>query len=428
MSSALTVRAGAYTAAVVVAPFAALAWGDPGPVLVVLPVAVALVFAVMARPASNPKLEVTAGLARTIEGNPVPVHVEVTATATTAHVTLDLSRFTTIVKVAGARRVGKAGLVVPLVDGRGRADLVINVSRWGSYRFTGAHAVIPGPLGMTTKVVESDPPEVVVVLPEAEKVRSLVEPMVTNLHLGDTASTHRGPGFELAELRIRQPSDPPRSVNWRASARSDQMWVTDRHADRNGDLILVIDSVVEPGSDGEEAVGRVVRIASTMIKGYGQSRHRLGLISLSGHMRWFGLASGVVHEHRLLAAMMQTQAVREPIWMGVDRVIDRTVRRPSMVVFISPLLDDGVQIRVLRLARAGIDVVVVAVDPTVWIRTPRDPLRRAAHRIWHMERQRTLDLMAAAGVAVAQWRPGRPVDEILEEVQEWRRRLRRARI
>lgn len=222
--------------------------------------------------------------------------------------------------------------------------------------------------------------------------------------------------------------DSPRAINWRATARSDQMWVTERHADRNGDLILVIDSLVASGSEVEDAVAVAVRIAGSLVKSYGAARHRLGLVSLSGFNRWFGLHSGMLHEHRLLAAAMATQTVTDPVWSAVDRVLDRTVRPPSMVAVVSPLLDDALLGRVLRLARAGIDVLMVAVDVSPWLAPPANRTQRIARRLFAMERQRVMDRLRGAGVAVGEWLPGRPLDVILEEVELWRRRARRARV
>ncbi len=169
-------------------------------------------------------------------------------------------------------------------------------------------------------------------------------------------------------------------------------------------------------------------MAAALVEAYGQGRHRLGLVSLGGYARWFGLDTGSVHEHRLLAAAMATQATPEPVWMAADRILEHTVRPPSMVVFISPLLDPALVGRIHRLARARIDVAVLGIDVAGWLRPPRDELRRLARRVWRMEREMAVDRLRQAGVAVVEWRPGRGMDELLREMEEWRRRLRRARV
>ncbi|MFP3915986.1 MAG: DUF58 domain-containing protein [Actinomycetota bacterium] len=424
----LTVRGWLYSLLAVVAPFTALGLGDPSPALVALPPAVLVVFGLVARPREMPRMEVALDAARALEGTPVEVELTVQGGGRRAHVQLDLARHVQVVEARGARRVGEVGLVVPLRAGRGRAVVTFVARRWGSYRLGDARVTVRGPAGIVAAEIVPGSGEPLTVLPETETVRRLVEPYATNLHAGDMTSRTRGPGSELAELRPWAAGDSSRSLNWRASARSERLWVTDRHAERNGDLILLIDSVAPPGTRMEGAVADSVRIAASLIRAYGAGRHRLGLVSLSGYSRWFGLDSGRLHEHRLLAAAMATQTVAEPVWMAVDRILDRVVRPPSMVVVVSPLLDVELVGRVLRLGRAGIDVVAMAVDPTAWMPPPVDRTQHVARRIFHLERGRTLDRLRAAGVAVGQWDPARPLDEVLEEVERWRRRARRARL
>lgn len=319
-------------------------------------------------------------------------------------------------------------MVLPLERGDGEATMRIEARHWGTYRVGTGSASIPGPFGMVAAEAPFRSTADLTVLPDTETARRLVEPDAANLHAGDITSRARGEGTDLAELRPWAQGDSSRIVNWRASVRSDQLWVTDRHAERGGDLILVVDSIVVPGSTWEAAVARVVRIVASLVRCYGGQRHRLGLVSLSGFVRWFGLDAGALHEHRLLAAVMATQAVAEPVWMAVDRVLDRVVRPPAMVVFVSPLIDEEFAGRIMQLARAGLDVLALSVDVAAWLPTPRNPLQEVAHRIWAMERERMVDRLHAAGIAVGQWRPGRPLEQMLEEVEEWRRRARRARM
>ncbi len=422
----MTLRAGAYLAAVVVAPFAALALGDPAPVLVALPVALCLVVGLMAPLEMEPSLRIVPGRDRSVEGMAVPYRVEVEATASMAYVTLDLPGAAVISEARGARVVGSNGLVIVLTGGGGAADLDVTFGRWGNHAITGQVAV-QGPLRLTDQTAVGGESQSVVVLPDTATVRRLVEPLMTNMHAGDLVSVGRGAGIEPAEVRVWQPSDPPRAINWRASARSERLWATDRHADRSGDLILVVDSVTGAAAEIEETVGEVVRLVASLVEAYGRGRHRLGLVSLSGYTRWFGLDSGALHEHRLLEAVMRTQAVVDPVWMAVDRVFERTVHRPTLVIFVSPLVSDGIRERALRLAAGGIDVGMVAVDPSPWIVPPGDRLRASAHRIWRLERRRSLDVLAASGVGIGEWRPDRSLADVMEEMGEWRRR-RRVRI
>lgn len=368
MTSGLSARGWVYLTVAVVAPFAALALGDPAPVLVVAPMVIVLIFELTRNRAVGASIDVTTTIGRTVEGGMAPVSVKVSGSGTVAHVRLLLPERARIVDVEGAELLGESGLLLPLLDGEGRAFARIRLGRWGNYQLGRAQAWMTGVPRMHFQQARCDRPEVVTVLPNLETVRRLVAPSETSLHAGDMVSPQRGPGFELAELRVWEPGDSPRSVNWRATARSSQIWVNQRHADRHADLILVVDSFLDPGAETEAALVELVRIAASLIDAYGKARHRVGLISLAGHQRWFGLNSGAVHHERLVSALLETQAATRPVWMAIDRILGQAVRPPSMVVFVSPLLDEGVRARISLMAHSGVDVAVIALDVSSFLR------------------------------------------------------------
>ena len=422
----VSLRGWCYTVAAVTAPFVSLAFGAPEVVLAMAPVAGAVLVGVILDRPVPPRLEMEVTADETLAGHPVDLVVRVEAAARWAQIDLTLPPSVTIEGVEGGRKVGATGLMVPLRDGSGTVSVRIRPERWGAFAVGGARVWVYGRLGMRIHSAEVGVVANVVALPETSEVRRLVEPFATNMHVGDLVSRTRGAGAEPAEVRPWIPGDPPRSINWRASLRGDDTYVTERLGDRNGDLVLVVDSVVDPRSEAEPVVTELVRLAATLVEAYGTARHRLGLVSLAGYTRWFGLESGALHVQRLLAALMRTQVVAEPVWMVVDRVLERTVRRPTMVVFITALMDEEMVGRILRLASVGFDVVTLAWDPDTVLAPPPDRRRLLARRIWHLERERTVDRLRSAGVAVGSAGPGVSLDATLEEVEQWRRHLRRS--
>jgi uncharacterized protein (DUF58 family) len=421
-----SLRAWCYTAAAVTAPFVSLAFGAPVVVLALAPVAAAVLVGVILDRPLPPRLQMEVTADETLAGHPVDLLLVVVAAARWAHVDLTLPSYVTIEEVEGGRRVGVAGVIVPLRDGRGEVSVRIRPEQWGAFSVGGGRAWVYGRLGMRVHSAEVGAVATVVALPETPDLRRLVEPFATNMHVGDLVARTRGPGSEPAEVRPWAPGDSPRSINWRASLRGDDTYVTERLADRNGDLVLVVDSVVDPRSEAEPVVAELVRLAATLVEAYGAARHRLGLVSLTGYSRWFGLESGALHVQRLLAALMRTQAVADPVWMVVDRVLERTVRRPTMVVFITSLLEDEMVGRMLRFASVGFDVVAIVWEPGAALAPPPDRRRTLARRIWRLERERTLDRLRSAGVAVGSAGPGASLDATMEEVERWRRHLRRS--
>ncbi|MCA1842359.1 MAG: hypothetical protein LC792_04065, partial [Actinobacteria bacterium] len=73
----------------------------------------------------------------------------------------------------------------------------------------------------------------------------------------------------------------------------------------------------------------------------------------------------------------------------------------------------------------GVDLAVIELPPED--RTTPGPGHggELAYRLWHLEREVLRNRLAALGVAVVQWREGRTIQELLEEVRTFRRRSTR---
>lgn len=422
----MSLRGRAYVAVAVIGPFVALAFGRPAPALVALPFAVMAVVGLSYRFADRPVLEVPSQDVTTKERQSAQIEFDIVCQGQSVVVTLDPPDGVEVVAVRGARRIGPLGLHVPLRAGRATIELTVRAREWGIHTLGEVALTRFGPFRVRVDRQSVFPDLSVVVLPAADVGRSIIEPLATNLHVGDLTARQRGPGFDLAEIRMYQPGDSPRSLNWRSSMRSDDLWTTQRLAERSGDIVLLVDSFVEAGAPIGRVLVDIVRLAASLVETFGSQRQRLGLVSLAGIARWYGLGSGAVHREALLEALLRTQAVQSPVWMGIDRVLARAIRPPSMVVVVSALLEPALIGRVAALARSGIDVVVIEVDPAGWVSESTDYLRTLSTRIWQVEREEVRRRLRSAGIAVGTWHPDRPVEAVIEEVQRWRQMLRRA--
>jgi uncharacterized protein (DUF58 family) len=265
-----------------------------------------------------------------------------------------------------------------------------------------------------------------VVVPQEIALRRLLSPLETNLHSGDLVSKLRGSGSEFADMRSYAPGDDPRHINWRVSSRSDGLWVNERHPERNGDVILLVDAQVEANTGLVELVDRSVRLAAALLQGHARRRHRLGLVTLDGMCRWVGPGSGEIHRRKLLEQLIGVRP-GEVLWDAVERSVMRAAKRPALVVALSPLLDNNMAGLLNVLRRSGIDVVAIEIDATDQLSEPERGDRQMGRRIWSMERERIRDRLSGAGIAVAIWDrddpPEVPLHQLDARRSSWRRQL-----
>ena len=71
---------------------------------------------------------------------------------------------------------------------------------------------------------------------------------------------------------------------------------------------------------------------------------------------------------------------------------------------------------------------VIDVSPLPFVAAPPGEMGELAHRLWRLQRQQVASRFRAMGVPVSEWRHGRPVDEVLAELQGVRRYARTVRI
>jgi uncharacterized protein (DUF58 family) len=415
----------AYVTAGIVGLAAALAVGDPTPGLIG---AALLVLAVIGLAGgSSPGVALTAHdvPTSTVEGEEIGLTVRVSADQPIGHTYVDLGLSgLEITEAVGARVIGRSTVSLAGVRDLAEIGLKLTATGWGRAAVGPMHLYTDSPLGMFDLRVEAPRRHQILALPAETTLKMLLSPLETNLHVGDLVSSHRGSGSEFADLRQFRHGDDPRAVNWRVSSRSGELWVNDRHPERNGDVLLLVDAQVETGTELETIIDRSVRLAAALLQVHARHHHRLGLITLDAMCRWVYPGMGELHRRRLLEQLMGVEP-GEVIWEAAERAVIRAARRPSMVVALTPLMDPSMAGLIHTLRRSGIDLSVVALDVDPALPPPSGQARMLGRRIWAMERDRLRHRLAGEGIPIVVWRSIDPADVPLARLEELRKQWRR---
>jgi uncharacterized protein (DUF58 family) len=263
------------------------------------------------------------------------------------------------------------------------------------------------------------------VYPREEALRELVRPRDTQVYSGDEVSRRRSEGIEFADLRQFVFGDPLRHVNWRASARRGQLWVNERHPERNTDVVLFLDTFSDVRTGSSTTVERAVRAAASIISVYLERRDRVGLVSFGGVLRWLMPGMGIRQEYRIIEALLDTEVAVNYAWKGIDVIPIRTLPPKALVLAVTPLLDERSVGALFDLRGRAFDVAVVDVSPVPTERPPSDDqVLELAYRIWIMERETLHRDLRRAGIWVAEWRDGDDLQRAVWEVEASRRGAR----
>jgi uncharacterized protein (DUF58 family) len=337
--------------------------------------------------------------------------------------------------------VARVDLLLPLPDeleARGRnprgvgpttpsVELVVRARRWGSFAVGPVLVRARDTLSFHTWETTVGRGRPLRVYPSVETIQSLLEPLETQVYIGNQVSRTRGDGIEFADIREWTPGDRLRRVNWRASARRGDLWVNEQHPERNTDIVLFLDTFTDVRLGGRGTLDLTVRAAASLAHRYLQRKDRVGVVSFGGYLAWLLPGSGTRQLYRIADSLLQLDVVQSFAMRSLDVLPPRTLPPKALVLALTPLLDARSTGALLDLRARGFDLVVVEVSPVPFVRPARDELSQLAYRLWRLSREALRARYERAGIPVVAWEDGAALDAVIEEVRAYRRYARPAR-
>ena len=265
-----------------------------------------------------------------------------------------------------------------------------------------------------------------IVAPRMEDVRRVrVVPRRVRALMGQVRTRQIGLGLEFYSLRDYVPGDEIRHVNWKASARYDDLVTNEYEAERSGDAVLILDargeSEVGPiaRSTTEVGVTATVSLAAKIL----ETRNRVGLIVQREFTDWVYPGYGKKQLYRIVDALIRVRAGGEWPFEHVAWVLGRYFPRDAQIIIISPLLDATALDVIADMRGHGFDVLVVSPNPVEVERAmfPRDPYADLAYRVLRIERESMIQNLRQFA-DVVDWNPSEPLAVALKGVKPYPRR------
>jgi uncharacterized protein (DUF58 family) len=223
------------------------------------------------------------------------------------------------------------------------------------------------PAGFVERPVEGVSGELIVTRYPPELLRiGAVRLDRTTVLPGETRSRRIGATGEFFGIREAQPEDPPRRLNWRASARSGHLLANEYALERTGDVVLLLDArATELGSAVDE---RLLSITRAAVEGVAESflriKSRVGLAVYGEFLDVVPLSTGRPHAFRIRNALLRARLAEAPGPSERCAVALRRYFPPGVttIVFTS-LADENARTLVSHVRRRGFRVVVLSPSP-----------------------------------------------------------------
>ena len=308
-----------------------------------------------------------------------------------------------------------------------RLSISISGRRWGAYALGRVSIRARDRFGFFSFETTVDRQLLLRVFPRPETFRRVLAPAATQATSGNEVSRRQGAGIEFATVRPYAPGDEIRRVNWRLSSQRPELYVNERHHESNTDVVLLLDTFTDlrrPG--GESTLATAVRGANGLADRYLARHDRVGVIAFGGSIRWLVPAMGMAQSYRIVESLLDARTAVSFVWKGVDLIPPRSLPPKSLVLALSPLLDERTLAALVDLRRRGFDLAVIEIPPEGYIALAADAFGATARRLWLLQREQLRDRFRRLGVAVAPWSAGQPLEVALEELRAFRRNGQRA--
>jgi uncharacterized protein (DUF58 family) len=418
-----TPKVGAYAGLAAFGLFASLAAGLPELVALAAPFALAAVLDLVLT--ERPRLEVVFDVdrERALERD------EIRATLT-LHAGSSMERLEVLLDLPPGLR--SSGARNPIALRLARDELrelewSIVPERWGAYLLGKIHLRATSRFALVRDEAEVAAAVTLKVYPRAETLQWLVRPHDTQVFFGNQVARQKGEGIEFADLRPFVAGDRVRRINWRASARRDELWVNELHSERNADVVIFLDSFAEARRADGGTLDIAVRAAAGLAHGYLREKDRVGLVSFGGVLNWLLPGSGLVQLYRVVDSLLDTEIILNYAWKDIDILPRRTLPPKALVLALTPLIDERAVGALLDLRARGFDLAIIEVSPVPFAAAGSTEDEQLAYRIWRLRRETLRGRYEEAGVPVTVWSEGEPLVAALEEVRAWRRFAARGR-
>lgn len=229
-----------------------------------------------------------------------------------------------------------------------------------------------GPLGLAARQVSLPAPAVLRVLPAFLSRRHLPSRLARLRELdGRTAVLTRGQGTEFDSLREYVIGDDVRAIDWRATARRNDVMVRTWRPERDRRVLIVLDTSRLSAARLGDAPRLDAQLEAALLLAALASRagDRVDLVAVDTQVR-----ARVAGEHgpRLLSALATAMAPLEPSlveisWTTVTQVVRNTLSQRALVVLLSALEPSAVTSGLLPVAQA------LTADHTVVLASAADP-------------------------------------------------------
>jgi uncharacterized protein (DUF58 family) len=260
--------------------------------------------------------------------------------------------------------------------------------------------------------------------PNLIPLKHAIVPRHTQVNVGNYTSRAVGDGIEFSDIREYCPGDPVRRINWRVSVRTGELHVNEYARERNADVVLMVDTFSMAGNAEYNTLDIASRGAAALAYHFLSSKNRVGFIEYGGTFRWALPSLGMRQWYKILEYLTDMEVKARYASKDLATIPRRILPSQSLVLAITPLVDQRFIEALVDLHNRGFDAVAIALSPAKVVQraVADNPVHRTSLRIWELEHQSRILTLQRGGLAVLEWDPQEPLELLARAIDALRRR------
>jgi uncharacterized protein (DUF58 family) len=288
---------------------------------------------------------------------------------------------------------------------KGEGELRINYEirpKRGLYRLSGPYVWAADPVGFWVWEGVIECQAEVWVYPRTERVPApLFSPRITLATPGGAKSRCAGPsGINFYGTRPFLLGDDPRRLNWKALARREELVINLYEEPRTAVITVILDARAEAYAGQEELLELGILAAGSISRALLADGHRVGLLVLSGGVKWINPGFGRHHAEKILLTLAQVELQPTEAFPTLAFLPWEYFPKGSGIVAILPLRKEEVE-SLLSWRGKGLELLVLGLVPSP--RESQDELENLAARFLRLETNLALHRLWAGGVRAVPW-------------------------
>jgi uncharacterized protein (DUF58 family) len=289
----------------------------------------------------------------------------------------------------------------------------------GGYGFENVEVTVNESLAVTSREVQVEAAGQLFIFPPVTRLRHVaIRPRRTRVYAGSIPARAGGSGTEFFGVRNYQPGDPPRSINWRASARTvDVLYSNEFQQERVADVGIVLDGRLGTNSfaGGHSLFEHSVQAAAALADALLSQGNRVGLLVYTSFLSWTFPGYGKMQRERILHSLAHATPGGSEVFSDFGHLPTRLFPPESQIVLVSPLIADDLM-PLVQLRAQGYQVLVVSPNPVEFELSylPRSENVDIASRVISMERKLLFQRVQHAGIQVLEWDVRDPFDQVVK--------------